>query len=288
METDKILKKVRKIEIRTKRLVDGLMSGAYHSVFKGRGIEFSEVREYSYGDDIRAIDWNVTARMNHPFVKEFIEERDLTVYIVFDVSASSSFGSETTKKDYAIELAASLMFSAIRNNDNVGLALFTTGVESYMPPRKGKRHVLKLLRELVYYEPKNAGTDLEKSLIFLSRVIKRRSIIFIISDFYSGDFVRPLQILKKKHDIIALNLHDPREREIPPIGFIELEDSETGEQILVDTSDREFRESYAELVRKNQEMLEKQMQKAKVDLVQVDTNAPFEVPLRKFFRKRVR
>jgi uncharacterized protein (DUF58 family) len=286
--TKQILRTVKKLEIKTRHLVDGLLQGAYHSVFKGRGIEFSEVREYVLGDDIRAIDWNVTARMNHPFVKEFIEERDLTVYLVFDVSASGEFGFQKAKKETGIELVASLMFAALRNNDKVGLCLFTNHVEKFIPPRKGKRHILWLIRELLYFVPKEKGTNLGNTLDYLSRVIKKRSIIFIISDFFTPEFSKQLKILKKKHDVIAINLVDVREMEIPDVGYIELEDEETGEQLLVDTSDEEFRERYVKLVNKRYEDLKKKLEKLKVDTIRVRTDEPFEVPLRRFFKLRER
>jgi len=286
-ETKQILKKVKKIEIRTKHLVDGLLQGAYHSVFRGRGIEFSEVREYVPGDDVRTIDWNVTARMNAPFVKEFIEERDLTVYVVLDVSASNEFGSEKSKKDAAVELSASLMFAALRNNDRVGLCLFTKEVERFIPPRKGKKHALKLIREMVYFNPVHKTTDLGLTLKFLSKIIKKRSIVFIISDFFTEDgFEKPLRILKKRHDVIAVNINDIRENEIPDVGYIELEDEETGEQLLLDTSDEGFRERYVSLINEQNSRLSDRLRRLKVDLVQLKSDEPFEIPLRRFFRLR--
>ncbi len=285
-ETKDILKKVKKIEIKTKHLVDGLLQGAYHSVFKGRGIEFSEVREYTPGDDIRAIDWNVTARLNQPFIKEFIEERDLTVYIVLDISASNEFGSEKSKKQAAIELAASLMFAALRNTDRVGLCLFTKEVERYIPPRKGKKHILKLIREMMEYNPLYKTTDLVSTLIFLSRVVKKRSIIFLISDFFTETNFQQLRILKKKHDVIAINISDIRENIIPDVGFIELEDEETGEQLLLDTSNKEFRENYIKLIKQKNNELNSSLKKIKIDLMQLKSDEPFEIPLKQFFRLR--
>jgi len=284
--TKQIIKSVKKIEINTKHLVDSLLQGAYHSIFKGRGIEFSEVREYVLGDDVRTIDWNVTARMNHPFVKEFIEERDLTIYIVFDISASGEFGYQRMKKSYAVELAASLMFAALRNNDKVGLCLFTSDVERFLQARKGKRHVLMLIRELLYYSPKHKQTDLNRVLVYLSKVLKKRAIIFIISDFMTGRFYKPLKIIKRKHDIVAIRIVDPRELEIPDVGFIELEDEETGEQILVDTSDYRFRENYKSTMLKMAEELKRNLNKISIDLVEIRTDEPFDVPLRKFFKLR--
>ena len=288
-ETKQILKKIKKIEIKTKHLVDGLLQGAYHSIFKGRGIEFSEVREYIPGDDIRTIDWNVTARMNTPFVKEFIEERDLTIYIVLDVSASNDFGSVKSKKETAIELSASLMFAALRNNDQVGLCLFTKEVEKFIAPRKGRKHTLKLIRDMIEFTPKHRTTDLISTLIFLSKVIKKRSILFIISDFFTeNNFEKQFKILKNKHDVIAININDIRESTIPDVGYIELEDEETGEQILLDTSDEEFRNSYTQLIKEKNEELNNKLRKLKIDLVQLKSDEPFEIPLKKFFRIRER
>ncbi|HZX44402.1 MAG TPA: DUF58 domain-containing protein [Candidatus Nanoarchaeia archaeon] len=287
-ETIEILKKVKKIEIKTKHLVDGLLSGAYHSVFRGRGIEFSEVREYVAGDDIRSIDWSVTARMNHPYVKEFIEERDLTIYIVLDVSASNDFGSEKSKKEAAIELSASLMFAALRNNDKVGLCLFTDKAEKYYSPRKGKTHILRLVRDMIEYNPKSKATGLAETLRFLSKVIKKRSIIFIISDFFTDSFEKELKILKNKHDVIAINMSDIRESEIPNVGYIELEDEETGEQLLLDTSDKEFRQSYISMMKERNDRLNNMLKKLKIDNIQLKSQEPYEIPLRKFFRLRER
>ncbi|HDI02873.1 MAG TPA: DUF58 domain-containing protein [Candidatus Aenigmarchaeota archaeon] len=283
-----ILKRVKKLEIRTNMLVEGLIAGNYHSVFKGRGIEFSEVREYIPGDDIRAIDWNVTARFNSPFVKEFVEERDLNVYIVFDVSGSSEFGSEKSKKEVGFEIAASLMFAALKNNDNIGLCLFSDHVEKFIRPRKGKKFVLRLLRELIYFEPSSRKTDIGKSLTELGKILKRRSILFIISDFISEDFEKPLKYLRKRHDVVLINLSDVREEEIPDIGYVLLEDEETGEQILVNTSDESFRNFYEKSVRRRREELERKMKKLKVDMIYVRTDEPFYMPLMRFFNMRKR
>jgi uncharacterized protein (DUF58 family) len=283
-----ILKKVKNLEIKTNRPVDGLIAGNYHSVFKGRGIEFSEVREYIPGDDVRAIDWNVTARFNAPFIKEFIEERDLDIYIVFDMSASSEFGSEKSKKDTGLEIAASIMFSALRNNDNIGLCLFTDHIEKFLRPRKGRSFALKLLRFLVYYEPESRGTDLNASLMQLTRIIKRRGIVFIVSDFLSGDFEKPVRYLKNRHDVILINLYDIREEDIPDIGYAFIEDNETGEQVLVNTSDNEFRKAYAEEIRKRRTRLLGKLKKMKIDMIQINTSEPFQVPLRRFFDSRKR
>lgn len=287
-QVKEILKRVKTLELRTNRLVEGLIAGNYHSVFKGRGIEFSEVREYVPGDDIRSIDWNVTARFNAPFVKEFIEERDLNVYIVFDASASNDFGCEKSKRETSLEIAASIMFAVLRNNDNVGLCLFTDRVEKFVWPRKGRKFVLRLLRELVCHEPKSTKTDINNSLAHFSRIIKKRSIIFILSDFLSGDFEKPLKFLKNKHDVILINLSDIREREIPDIGYVFLEDGETGEQMLVNTADENFRKAYCGHMKRKGDELSMRMKRLKVDMIGVNTGEPFHVPLRKFFAMRER
>ena len=285
-DTIEVLKQVRKIEIATKHLVDGIIAGDYHSIFKGQGIEFSEIRDYRPGDDVRAIDWKVTARYNHPFVKDFIEERDLRIYFAFDFSASQSFGNLIEKRRKAIELTATLMFSALRNNDNVGLFIFTDGVEKYIPARKGRRHVLKLISSLVTHEPKSKKTDLGCSLAYISNIIKKRSVLFIISDFYSEDFIKPLSILKNRHDVIAINVGDIREKEIPDVGLIRLEDEETEEQILIDTSDEEFRKKYKKVMEDQAEKIDRLFKKHNIDTVNIMTDEPYEIPLRKFFSAR--
>jgi len=285
-ETKDILKQVRKIEIVTKHLVDGLIAGNYHSIFKGQGIEFSEIRDYRPGDDIRTIDWKVTARFNRPFIKEFIEERDLHVYFVFDYSGSNSFGNLTQKKRKAIELTATLMFSAMRNNDNVGLFVFTEDIEKFIPARKGRRHVLKLISSLVSHQPQSKKTNIEKALSYVSNVIKKRSIVFVLSDFYNQDFAKPLKLLKKRHDVIAIRVNDTRETKIPDVGLIQLEDEETGEQLLVDTSDESFRKNYAKLMNKEETRLNHIFNKNKVDTISINTDISYELPLRKFFKIR--
>jgi uncharacterized protein (DUF58 family) len=287
-ETKDIIKQVKKIEIITKHLVDGIISGNYHSIFKGQGIEFSEIREYKHGDDIRAIDWKVTARFNHPFIKEFIEERDLRVYFAFDLSGSGNFGNLIEKKRKAIELTATLMFSALKNNDNVGLFIFTDSVEKYIPARKGKRHILKLLSDLIMHDTKSIKTDINNSLAFISNVVKKRSILFIISDFYSDDFMKPLSILKNHHDVIAIKVNDEREKIIPDVGLIELEDEETGEQILVDTSDEEFRLNYSKIMQQQTEKINYIFKKNKIDSIDISADRSYEIPLRKFFNMRKR
>lgn len=286
LETKEVIKQVKKIEIATKHLVDGIIAGNYHSIFKGQGIEFSEIRDYRPGDDIRSIDWKVTARFNHPFIKEFIEERDLQAYFVFDYSASGSFGNITEKRKKAIELTATLMFSAIRNNDNVGLFIFTEGLERFIPARKGRKHVLKLISNLVMHEPKSKKTNLKDTLSFVANIVKKRSIIFIISDFYGQEFSKELSALKKRHDVIAIRVNDARETNIPDIGLIQLEDEETGEQILLDTSDEEFRENYSKVLTKEDQRLKMMFRKNKIDTVSILTDESYETPLRRFFKTR--
>jgi uncharacterized protein (DUF58 family) len=283
-----VIKRVRRIELKTRRPVEGLLSGEYHSIFKGRGMEFSEVRGYVPGDDVRAIDWNVTARFNAPFVKEFIEERDLTLFIVFDISASNEFGFQRSKKDIGCDIAASLMFAALRNNDRVGLCLFTARVEKLIPPEKGKKHILKLLRELLYYEPKSKTTDIQTALTYLNNILKKRSILFVISDFISPDFELPLQRLRNKHDLILVDIADVRELDIPDIGYAFLEDQETGDQILVDTSDPEFRERYTTLIKDKRIDFLARMKRIGVDIIQINTGEPFYIPLQRFFKMRER
>jgi uncharacterized protein (DUF58 family) len=286
--TKDMLKKVRKLEIKTKKAVESLMQGAYHSVFKGRGIEFSDVRQYIPGDDIRSIDWNINARMNEPYIKEFIEERNLTIYIVFDISASNDFGSSKQKKESATELAASIIFSAVRNNDRIGLCLFTKEIELLIKPKAGKKHALKLIREMIYYEPKNLTTNLKESLAKLGKIIKKRSIIFVMSDFFSDGFDKQISMLNKKHEVIAINHRDIREEDIPDVGYIELEDSETGEQLLVNTSDQKFRLNYKNLVDKQRLAMEKQFKKLKIDMIQLRSGEDYMIPIRKFFALRER
>ena len=245
MDTKELLRKVRKIEIKTKRLSDHLFSGEYHSSFKGRGMTFSEVREYQYGDDVRAIDWNVTARYNSPFVKIFEEERELTMMLLVDVSGSESFGTaKQTKRETITEICATLAFSAIQNNDKVGLLLFSDMVELYIPPKKGTSHVLRIIRELLEFTPKSRKTNISEALQFLSNVLKRKAITFILSDFDDIDYLKTLRIASRKHDITGVRVYDRREVEIPNLGMIELLDNETGERSLVNTSSKKIRDAY--------------------------------------------
>jgi uncharacterized protein (DUF58 family) len=285
-----IISKVRYIELKTNRPVEGLISGAYLSAFKGTGIEFSQVREYQAGDDPRTIDWNVTARMNHPFVKEFIEERDLTIVIVFDISRSSEFATiGSLKKDIGIELCASLAMSAIRNNDKVGLVLTSDIVEKYIPPRKGKKHAFRIIKETIFHEPVHDRTDLSVPLVKLSRILKKKSVIFVISDFQDDpqNLKKPFQVLKNRHDIIAVRLWDIREQELPDIGLIELEDEETGEQILVDTGDAVFRMRFKEIVGSRNKKMSDITKRLEIDMIEISTSEDWIKPILKFFKMRV-
>jgi len=284
-----ILKKVRRIEISTRGLVNEVFSGEYHSVFKGRGMTFSEVREYQYGDDIRSIDWNVTARTGSPFVKVYEEERELTVVLAVDVSASGNFGTrERFKGEVAVELSAVLAFSAIKNNDKIGLILFSDRIEKFVPPRKGRRHVLRVLRELLYHRPQGRGTDIGGALEYLTRVVPRRAVVFLVSDFTGNGFHRPLAVAGKRHDLIAVRMGDPRETEVPPMGFVELEDPETGDRLVVNTSDREFRKAFRAGTDDARDELDRIFRRSQVDVIDVQTGEPYVEPLMRFFRKRIR
>lgn len=282
-----ILKKIRRIELHTKGLVNDIFSGEYHSVFKGRGIEFAEVREYQYGDDIRTIDWNVTARNNHPYVKVFEEERELNVMLAVDVSGSGAFGSnEKFKSEVAAEISAVLAFSAIKNNDKVGLLMFTDGIEKFIPPRKGRSHVLRVIREVLYFTPFSRKTNIQAAIEYLLRVLRRHSIVFIISDFEDKDFIKPLRVLNQKHDVIAIQVFDKREMEFPRIGLIKLQDAETLEEIWLDTRDRNFRENFKNLIEQKQQSFVKNAKNMNLDLIQIDASESYIDPLVKFFRMR--
>jgi uncharacterized protein (DUF58 family) len=284
-----ILKQVRRIEISTRGLVNEVFSGEYHSVFKGRGMNFAEVREYQYGDDIRSIDWNVTARSGAPFVKVFEEERELTVMLLVDVSASGDFGTrERLKGEMAVEICALLAFSAIKNNDKVGLVIFSDRIEKFVPPRKGRRHVLRVLRELLYHEPEGRGTDITAALDYLNHVQKKKAVTFLVSDFQDEGFERALSIAGRRHDVVAVRVSDPRERTLPPVGWMELEDPETGERVMVDTSDVDFRQRFAERVERRRAELDRALRRSKVDVVDVETGRPYVEPLMRFFRERAR
>lgn len=287
MDTKELLKKVRHLEIRTRGLVNQVFSGEYHSVFKGRGMSFSEVREYQVGDDVRSIDWNVTARLNHPFVKIFEEERELTVMLVVDMSGSQYFGSQASlKKDVAVELSAVLAFSAMKNNDKVGAILFSGGVEKVIPPRKGKSHALRIVRELLSFEPSQTSTNIRSALEYLNHIQKKRSIVFLISDFMDQGYESALRIAGKRHDLVGIVLTDPRESELPPVGLIPLRDAETGEVRWVDTSDRTVRAAYRANRQADQQARRSEFIKSHLDAVTIRLDQPTLKPLVDFFRRR--
>jgi uncharacterized protein (DUF58 family) len=282
-----IFKKVRKIEIKTRGLSQQIFSGQYHSAFKGRGMAFSEVREYQYGDDVRNIDWNVTARFNHPFIKIFEEERELTVMLLIDVSGSNEFGSkQQLKKMIAAEIAAVLAFSAIQNNDKVGVIFFSDQVEKFIPPKKGTSHILRIIREVISFKPQHRNTDIGEGLRFLTSAIKKRSTAFLISDFISDGFEQPMKIAARKHDLIALRITDKREDEIPPIGLVKFSDAESGKEFWVDTSSQDARNRYRHWIRKKTELLNSIFTKCGVDNTLIYTDEDYVRPLMKLFKKR--
>lgn len=289
MLTKEILKKIRKIEISTRKDVSSLVGGEYHSVFKGRGMEFDEVKHYHPGDPINAIDWKVTARTGSPFVKRFVEERELTVMLVVDASASHHFGSSTkSKKDLIAELGALLAFSAIRNNDRVGLLTFSEDVNLYLPPKKGRPHGMRVIRELVTMNPTSRGTSIVKALQYLARVEKGRSIVFLISDFIDEGYEKELSIISKKHDLLLLRIRDEMEKALPACGLVELEDAETGEHFTADPADRNWQDTFAALHATGDEAWQKKIKKLKLDAIDIDTVSSYIVPLRNFFKKRSR
>jgi uncharacterized protein (DUF58 family) len=288
---------MRELEIRTRRMVDESVAGAYHSVFKGRGMDFDEVREYTPGDEVRTIDWNVTARAGRPFVKKFTEERELTIFLVVDVSASGNFGSgEMAKRDLAAEVASVLAFSAIRNSDKVGLILYTDRIERYLPPKKGRRHVLRVVRDILFHEPQGVGTDTVKMLDVVNQVLHRRAVVFLISDFEaSGDpgvaraaLRRAVRQTNRRHDLIAIHVEDPREKELPNVGIIALEDAETGEIIELNTARAAVRKRFQELAIERSRRLRNDLRAEGVDTVQLRTDAPYIPPLQRFFKSRGR
>jgi len=282
-----ILKKVKQIQIRSSRLVNDVLAGEYVSVFKGRGMEFEDVREYQMGDDIRSIDWNVTARLGHPYIKRFAEERELTVVFLVDLSSSGKFGSvKQFKNEIITEICALLALSATRNNDKVGLILFTDKIEKFVPPKKGKTHVLRLIREVLYFKPEGKGTDISLALEYLIKVTKRKTVSFLVSDFIAEGFEHTLRIANKRHDLIAVSVTDPRELELPNAGFVELEDAETGKTLLIDTSDRKVREEFNRLNTRNLEERTKLLRTMGVDMIDVRTDGSHVEPIMKFFRMR--
>ncbi|MBN1579018.1 MAG: DUF58 domain-containing protein [Chitinispirillaceae bacterium] len=284
-----LIQKVRRIEITTKRVVDSLLSGGYHSAFKGKGMEFSEVRGYVDGDDIRSIDWNVTARMGTPYVKKHIEEREMTVMLMVDASASGSFGTVNKfKGEIGVELCALLAFSAIKNNDRVGLIIFSSEVERYIPPQKGRNHVLYVIRELLYFKPQHPGTDIDKALQFLNRVQTKKAVVFLVSDFMAPPFETALRISGRRHDLIACPVSDPREMEFPDVGLVELEDAESGATMLVDSGSAAFRNHYAKTMRARREKASSIFKSNGIDEIPISTGSEYVDELVKFFRKRER
>ncbi len=287
MNHESLLKKVKKIEIKTNRISNHIFAGEYHTAFKGTGMAFSEVREYQSGDDIRSIDWNVTARYNSPFVKVFEEEREMTVMILFDMSGSGNFGTNKHfKKELAAEIGAIIAFSAIKNNDKVGIIFFTNEVEKFIPPNKGKAHILRIIREILAFKPAKKKTDLSAALEYFNSVIKKQSICFILSDFISNNFDKPLKIASNKHDVIGLKLYDKREEILPNVGLISLEDAETGNKILIDSSNKIIRSTFTKNKKKHNQKVSKILSNSGVDLINICTGDDYVKPLINFFKNR--
>ncbi len=287
MLTHELIKKIRKIEITTNRAVDDVLAGQYHSVFKGRGMAFDEVRAYQPGDDIRVIDWNVTARMNDPYVKQFIEERELTVMLLVDVSGSLEFGTKVRlKSEMAAEISGLLAFSAIKNNDRVGLVMFTDRVEKFIPPKKGSKHVLRVISEILSFTPEHKGTDISSALEFLSRVNKRKSVAFLLSDFQTSDYEPALKVANRKHDLVTIVMRDPLERQLPNVGLASFMDAETGESIIFDTASRQARKAFTKTMEQIWEDQKKLFKRLKIDSVELITSDDFVRPLVLFFKRR--
>ena len=288
METSELLKKVRRIEIKTRGLSRNIFAGQYHSAFKGRGMAFSEVREYQYGDDIRDIDWNVTARYVRPYVKVFEEERELTVMLLIDVSGSRDFGSvNVMKKEVITEIAATLAFSAIQNNDKIGVVFFSDKIEKFIPPKKGRTHILHIIRELIDFYPEDKQTDIEQALEYMTNSIKKRCTCFVISDFIDEhDFAHALAIANRKHDVVALRVYDPRENQLPPVGMMYLRDAETGEQMWVDTSDKKLREAYEKYAFVREKELDAIFKRSGVDVANIRSDEDYVRALITLFKKR--
>ena len=288
METSEIIKKVRKIEIKTRGLSSNIFAGQYHSAFKGRGMAFSEVREYQFGDDVRDIDWNVTARFHRPYVKVFEEERELTVMLLIDVSGSLDFGTQKQmKRDMVTEIAATIAFSAIQNNDKIGVVFFSDIIEKYIPPKKGRKHILYIIREMLDFHPESKRTDVKQAVEFLSSVQKRRTTAFILSDFYvRNDFQQSLQIANRKHDVVAIQVYDQRARELPDVGLMKVVDAETGFEQYVDTSSKRLRDSYRKYWQNRQSQLQETFNKSNVDNVSIATNEDFVKSLLMLFKQR--
>jgi uncharacterized protein (DUF58 family) len=287
MITTEILKKIKRIEIISKKSSKEIFAGEYHSAFKGRGMEFSEVREYVFGDDIRFIDWNVSSRMGKLYVKQFVEERELTVILAIDLSASLEFYSATkSKKEIAAEISAIISFTAMLNNDKVGLLIFTDRIERYIPPKKGKIHLLRIIREILTFRPRGKGTSIDNGLVYLNKVIKKKAIVFLISDFIDSQFTKSLKIASQKHDLIAINITDRKENDPPPKGLFILKDSESGEEFYADFSPRKNREEFSDIRNRNRDTLNRLFQKYSVDKIDIDREEDYEKPLFNFFLKR--
>ncbi len=287
MTPREVLKRVRRLEIRTRKVVNESLAGSYHSVFRGRGVEFAEVREYDPGDDVRTIDWNVSARMGHPYVKKFTEERELTVILAVDASGSQRFGTARgTKHEMAAEVSALLAFSAIRNNDRVGLLLFTDRVERFVPPRRGREHALRVLRELLAFEPVGKGTSIRLALDVLRRVVTKRAVVFVVSDFQDSGYERSLRVLGRKHDLVAIKVADPRESVLPDVGIVAAEDPETGARVLLDAGSTAVRRAYAASAASSRQAALDALRRTGVDLLEITTSEPYDLPLVRFFRER--
>lgn len=288
MDTQDILRKVRKIEIKTRGLSQNIFAGQYHSAFKGRGMEFAEVREYQFGDDVRDIDWNVTARFGRPFVKVFEEERELTVMLLVDVSGSLDFGTvQQNKRDLATEIAATIAFSAIQNNDKIGVIFFSDRIEKYIPPKKGRKHILYIIREMLDFHPQSNKTDIAMATAYLTRVMKRRCTSFLISDFYDNkDFSREMEIANRKHDVVAIQVYDPRAKSLPDVGLMKARDAETGHEMYIDTSSKKLRRAHTAYWMNREQYLRQTFAKSKVDWTSIATNEDFTASLMMLFKQR--
>ena len=285
-EITELLKQIKNLHIQTKDLVESIESGAYNSKFRGGGIEFSEVREYIPGDDVKRIDWNVSARHNNLFVKEFVEENELNVYLILDLSASNNFGFIKSKLELSFEVAVSLMFLALKNNDKIGLGIFTDNLEKFIPSKKGKRQVIRILKQLIEHKPKSKKTDIMKSLSSLKNKLKRKSVIYIISDFMSDEYEKPLKFLKLHHQVILINISDIHEKEIPEIGYAYFEDAETGEQVLVNTSSKNFQKQYAKHMNENIKKNQRDMNRIGIDMINLSNEESFDITINKYFRNK--
>ncbi len=289
MTPREVLRRVRRLEIRTRKLVDESLAGSYHSVFRGRGMEFAEVREYEPGDDVRTIDWNVSARMGHPFVKKFTEERELTVMLAVDVSGSERFGTSIAPKlQLAAEVSALLTFSAIRNNDRVGLLMFTQSIELFVPPRKGREHALRVLRELLAFDPVGRGTDIAGALEVLRRVVTKRAVVFLVSDFQDEGYERTLRVVSRKHDVVAISVSDPRESSLPDVGLVAVQDPESGQRTVIDAGSASVRRRYAAAAAEDRDRTREAIRRVGIDFLELSTGEPYDKPLVRFFRERAK